>query len=225
MKNLIFMLMIAAVLPACVLKSDYDALKEENDKLRNKMDSGATAFGLMPPTEEQVEFRQLAIDSLKKLPDVSRGQGFRIPKAVAERHINDFKGIQGNLKSCLDAVDLVISSSYSFGLDEVKKLLDDIEALNKNYPNRFSGDNELTGIRFHLGKNLIEVTNDDGTSKTVFYVDAFITPVNKVGVHFFTDSGIIHTDIPDPNNGGIVILDTSNSGSLNNSNPCPDVCP
>lgn len=182
------------------------------------------AFGLVPATEEQKKFRQIAIDSLKKAPDVSRGLGNRITKVDAERHINDFKGIQGNLKSCLDAVDLVISTSYSFGIDEVRALLDDIEMLNSTFTGTYSGDNELTGIRIHLGKNFIEVEDEDGNTQTVFYVDAFITPVNKKGKHIFTDGAISYRNIP-KNADEIVILEDSNSGSLNNSNPCPDVCP
>ncbi|WP_258100924.1 hypothetical protein [Marinoscillum pacificum] len=225
MKNLILAASLILVMGSCVLKSDYDALKSQADSLTTALKNNKDAFGLEAPTEDQITLKAKAEELLKKKPDVSRGQGSRISRVVAERHINDFKSIRKSLDPCLTSIDLVMSSSYSFGLDEIKSLIDDIEKLNRTFSGTYSGDKELTGIRVHMGKSMINVPNPEGDSSTVFYIDAFITPVDKKGRHIFTDGAIAYSNIPDPNSTRSNTLSSPGSGSLNESNPCPDVCP
>ncbi|WP_420576101.1 hypothetical protein [Ekhidna sp.] len=187
----------------------YFYLKPSDDSSKENF------LGLTPPTKEQIALVDTLEAQLRRDRRVSRGLGTRISKIEAERHINDFKSIKLALKPAMQSLDLSMSTSYSFGLDEIKQLVNDIDSLNRY---RTSADS-LTGIRIHLGKSSREINR-----KTVFYVDAFITPVDKEGDHIFKDSRIVYQDIPDRNLKSEVSAQKDGTVSLNNSNPCPDVC-
>ena len=181
---------------------------------------------LFIPTEEDKYFYEEALEILRKNPNVSVGQGTRITGSEAERNIRDFKKTQAIIRQPLEAVGLVISTSYSFGLEEVDYLLRDIEKLNK-LP-EFDGNKKLTGIRVHLGENSMEVKGQDGSVRSIYYVDAFITPVDSLGRDIkVANNGISYEDIPDRNSPNIPrgVTNINLSTALNLSNPCPDLCP
>lgn len=208
MKNLIFVLLGIVIGVSFMLL--YQTEKPE--------------FGVLTPTDSQKAYYESAKEQLRKNPNVSNGQGVRISENDSKRNIRDFKKTQKIIEPVLQSVGLIISTSYSFGLSEIDSLLEDIKILNQ-LP-KYQGDNQLSGIRIHLGENTLEATDDNGNTTEIYYVDAFITPVNKKGRHIFVDDAISYNDVPDPNTiRAISTLDVGNSGSLNASNPCPDVCP
>ena len=172
-------------------------------------------FGLLPPTQKQIDLVDSLETLLKKDRRVSRGLGTRIPERRARRHINDFKSTKMALDPALKSLNVSLSSSYSFGLDEITSLCRDIDSLNRY---RTSLDS-LTGIRIHLGKSQKTIGGEE-----VFYIDAFITPVDKEGKHIFESTRIAYTDIKDKNLKKQLKVQGGGSTSLNNSNPCPDVC-
>lgn len=172
-------------------------------------------FDLVPPTDSQItRLDKLKTSLRKKGRGVSRGLGTRISKSDAEDHINDFKSTQMALEKALQSLDVSLSSSYSFGLDEITSLCRDIEIINTR-----TQRDSLPGIRIHMGKSKTYI---DG--EPVYYIDAFMTPVSKKGVPIFNSSLVAYSDILDTNLEGPINAQSGGTITLNNSNPCPDVC-
>ncbi|REE05865.1 hypothetical protein [Marinoscillum furvescens] len=208
MKNFVLLVCIVSSLMGCEM-SESSKLK----RLQAKIDSLESMTLIPKPTKKMQESFALAEKALDDRR-VNINLGSRIELDEVKNDTAAFLDFRRRIKSCLNSEGVILSSSYSFGLAEIQELLKDINKMNQSL-GRMS--DPITGIRIHMGMDSIEISGTDFP-----YVDVFLTPVTKSGLSVFRDDMIQYFDLP---SSSTTTASASSSGSLNSSNPCPNLCP
>lgn len=207
MRTLITTALMALLVSSCVWKSDYDALKAENEKLK-ELNKNFEDFNFTPPTEDQTKAFENAISFMQGNRDVHQGLGTRVTVQDVINDTTEFGKFKRYLTPFMKSYGVYISSSYTFGWKEMQSLVNDVKMLH-------GINKKFAGIGVHHGID----TTDTGYP----YVSVFLSPVDSLGKPIFSHPRISYRDIQKdgfPKQGG-----GSESGSLDRSNPCPDYCP
>ena len=127
MKNLISILLIGVI--SCFVSScDQTKLKAENELLRQQIDSLLQFTQIQKPSEKALTTLDQAKAALRDRT-VDETLGNRIEVDEVKRDTTAFLDFRRNIKPCLDAQGVILSSSYSFGLKEIEELMKDTQKI------------------------------------------------------------------------------------------------
>lgn len=200
MKNLLVTLTIAALLGSCVSKTEYETVSQENSKLKSQLDSilNSTKPQKMSSLSASYDKSELCSELIDKAKGNIQGNYFIDPSDAARKirnGINLRKSLFENRWMYEESDDIL---AYYFPLSQIQELLKKIEDHPRN--------SDITGIRVYLAARAGSIP------------DAIMIPVDKDNLDIVKVYYKLGETIPD-------IRTNEEEPVLNNSTPCPTVCP
>lgn len=212
MKNLY--LLVTGIIIGLLTMYFYQRTKIENLEIKldseNKLLEQSVYFSLEEKENAQQERNEFNQELLKNHRILRETRGRRIPIDSAQLFIGNWKKFESIIYGQAPVTKgKKLGSGVGFGLNKLKDLMTEIDIENKaitGNPNYDEKDSLIiTGIRAHFA---LHEGMDNG--RFVDYLDIILTPcrINGKSVFDWKSSVGLTSNIP-----------------LDDSNPCPDVCP